>query len=365
MVNTRQIVSVPRSIIVPHPKNTLIYGSEDYTELVEKIRETKWVDTFLLSNRGFKETGIYTILSGHSRNMACDVLGIDVVDAEIVHCETEEDELYWLLLKNQYRTKTNFQKAKEAEYWQLIEKKRAKKRMGAGSANLHEQEKGRTDEFVSEKVGMKARTLADARFVVGEIEGLQKEGRKEDAKILKAILNKSVSGAKKIIRSNFLDVASDELKDKLVRGDITTVEAIEIASSDYSLTDDLLQRLYQQHIHKAAEQVQKPEIRFVYELFKLQFPEWLWTTNTADKVAAVRYLIRHPKGQNLYRAYFYSNSRRELLFDNGLEAQEVYELCRMFRIPGPYENKESAASKLAERLRSEKYGTQNTDKQSA
>ena len=361
-MSERQKILVPRFQLAPHPKNSIIYRTEDLSGLVDKIRESGWVKELVVSNRKLDETGKYTILSGHSRNMACDILGINEVFVEIKDCQTEEEEIYWILIENEYRTKSNYQKVKEAEYWQLIEGKKARNRQLSGLnnsqpvvENLPQRENGKSRDIIGERVGMSGRSLDDAKFVSGTIQTAEEEGRIEDAKYLKKLLNKSVSGARKIANSNFLDKSDPQLRDLLMSGGITAERAIELADMKIEMTSKLIETLFHQNISKAAEGLSKAEIRHVYGLFKLHFPDWLWHKNLSDRIAAVRYLIRHPKGLNLWRAYFCSNSARELLFNHDLEAKDIYELCRIFGIVETFENKEHAAALLAEKLRIVRY----------
>ncbi|MBC2580832.1 hypothetical protein [Clostridium sp. DJ247] len=96
--------------------------------------------------------------------------------------------------ENEYREKTLYQKVKEAEIWEEIEKAKAKKRMeltqfGKNTATVNwsePQEKGETYNIVAKKVGISSgSTYRRARSAVKEIDKL----RKQDSPKLESRLN--------------------------------------------------------------------------------------------------------------------------------------------------------------------------------
>jgi hypothetical protein len=144
-------MKVDINILKEHPLNQTIYGTDDsdeqFTILVNKIKESGWIDPIIVNNE-------YTILAGHRRVRAAKLLGYDSIDYEKVNVDPEK-ELEILLNSNVYREKTNFQKLKEAEYYHKIESEKAHQRQLSGvTLETSRTQGGRTDEIVAEKIGM-------------------------------------------------------------------------------------------------------------------------------------------------------------------------------------------------------------------
>lgn len=210
----------------PHPKNTEIYGEEDVRELAEKIKESGWIKPIVM-------TTDCIIISGHRRIKACELLGIEEVEYEIIHFNNENEELERLLLENQSREKTNEQKIREGLIWEEVVKEKARlrklstlKNNDVDKENFPQQEKGQTRDIVAEKVGIgSGKTYESAKKVVKEIDKLKDEGKEKDAKFLKITLNESVNSAKNLLKTD-LGKIDEDLKDKVLNNEITAKTAV-------------------------------------------------------------------------------------------------------------------------------------------
>ena len=143
----------------PHPKNRFIYGHEDNSDLLEKIKTSGWIKPILITK------GNMMIISGHRRVDVCRTLGITEIEYELVE-ETDPTKLLELLmLENQFREKSTVQKMRESEVFFEIERQKSYKRQSEiGKQNLGQSpdgvnwsqlgETGRTTQIVSKKVGM-------------------------------------------------------------------------------------------------------------------------------------------------------------------------------------------------------------------
>ena len=108
-------------LLSPHPRNKKIYGDEDVTFLVERIRESKWIKPLIVTQNN-------TIISGHSRWQAALTLGYEQLEVERRTCKDETEELEFLLLENVQRLKTPLQMVREGEMWNEIETEKARQR---------------------------------------------------------------------------------------------------------------------------------------------------------------------------------------------------------------------------------------------
>ena len=141
---------------------------------------------------------------------------------ELKECESEIEELEVLLLENQYRDKTNYQKVKEGEVWDEIERAKAKayqvsklKQNNSVVPNLEQREKGKSDKIVAERVGLKKTSYQTGRQVAKTIDELKEQGRHDDADILIQVMDKSVSGALKAVEMGVLDRVDETKKGNL------------------------------------------------------------------------------------------------------------------------------------------------------
>ncbi len=211
------------SNLKPHPKNAEIYGqNENVSDLVEKIKRSGQVHTLVVTSKGI-------VLAGHRRLKACKELGIEEVDVEIIDFDTPEQEVEYLIDNNATREKTNEQKAREAvvlkQTLSVLAEKRKKcklkqNRLSERSLNLAQQEAstdtpnlaergeddsviGETRNIVAEKVGLRSGQEVDRAIkAIKKIDELKREGRKEDAELVRDVMNnRSISAAESLAKN--------------------------------------------------------------------------------------------------------------------------------------------------------------------
>jgi hypothetical protein len=145
--------------LTSHPKNRFIYGHEDNTDLLEKIKTSGWIKPIMIT----KENNM--ILSGHRRVEVCRTLGIPEIECELIE-ETDPTKLLEILMiENQYRVKTNSQLMKESEVYFEIERQKSYQRMMSGVTPETGLTLGRTTEIVSKKIGMGETSFKKVRKV--------------------------------------------------------------------------------------------------------------------------------------------------------------------------------------------------------
>lgn len=196
-------------LLKPHPYNSSIYGEEDETELIELIRQSRWVKPLVITPNSL-------IISGHRRAKAVLKLGWSTVPVEVRTFATKEAELEALLLENASRTKTTEQKVREAEAWKRVEQAKARKRMSeAGQKSApgkpaekgvenfpHLCPKGKTRDRLAKLVGLgSGRTYSKAAKVVDVIDHETRLGNLETAQSLRQTLNsKSIDAAWNLLK---------------------------------------------------------------------------------------------------------------------------------------------------------------------
>ena len=203
------------SLLKENPINKEIYGDDDpeqFNQLVEKITKTGWIKPIVINKDNI-------IISGHRRRKAALFLGRTEIEVEkIVFDENRELEI--LLAENAYRNKSTLQKVREAELYHKIEEKKAEERQLFGatlSANLQQ---GRTNDIVSENIGMSARSYHDARKVLHRLNEEQEDAVKW---LFEETLNNSVDAASKLV-----DKSDDFLKEVIEKteGDVKKITSV-------------------------------------------------------------------------------------------------------------------------------------------
>lgn len=229
----RTIKRMRISDLRPHPKNEKIYGyNEDVSDLIEKIKRSGQVHTLVVNSEG-------VILAGHRRLKACKELGIKEVDVEVRDFETPEQEIEYIIDNNATREKTNEQKAREAielkEAISALAKKRRNSKLKLGTSDVpklaqrqnipdvpnlaqpENQEQGKTRDILAKKVGFKSGQEVDRAIKTLEtIDALDSEGRSDDAKLVRDVLNnRSVSAAESLARNidNLKEISKKDRKD--------------------------------------------------------------------------------------------------------------------------------------------------------
>lgn len=102
------------SLLIPHPKNTEIYGNEDVTALKQSIQESGWIKplTVTIGN---------VIISGHRRYKAALELGYTELPVEFETFPSLEAEMERLLRENENRGKTPEQQIREGMTWESVD----------------------------------------------------------------------------------------------------------------------------------------------------------------------------------------------------------------------------------------------------
>lgn len=198
------------NLLRPHPRNVEIYGEEDVTELVNYIRDSKWIKPLVISQHN-------RIISGHRRWQAARILGYTRVPYVKQYFETEEDELKALLLENASRDKTPEQRVNEASAWKGLEEREANNRMlstlnqyrnsettidySSAPENFPERSKGDSRDKLAERVGFgSGKTYENAAKVVKTAKELKEEGKVEEGQALLKVLNEqSVNAATRVL----------------------------------------------------------------------------------------------------------------------------------------------------------------------
>lgn len=173
-----------------NPINAEIYGTDDpvqLAELVERIRVSGYIKPLIINRK-------YLILSGHRRFKAAKMLGMKEIEVEMID-KDENQELEILLAENAFREKTTVQKVREAEFYRIVEEKKAKERMLLGNAPENFRE-GETDEIVGCKIGMSSRSYSDSRKVIQRIDT---EDDPEVQEFLSNTVNSSIHAASKLV----------------------------------------------------------------------------------------------------------------------------------------------------------------------
>jgi len=222
-----QLISVDQ--LRPHPQNELIYGlEEDVTNLKDQITAYgKILDPL-------KVTEDYVIISGHRRWKAAKELGMPTVPCEFVSFDSDEEEVAALVLYNSKRVKTNVQKIREGITLdetlsvEAVQRRLANlnqnrtdmadsatsetgnNNVGSDIESTDVSDHGLTRDKVAKAVGFKSgREFGLMKEILTKADILAADGNTADAKLLVAVLNRSASAAKDLLKVP-LESLSDE-----------------------------------------------------------------------------------------------------------------------------------------------------------
>lgn len=237
------------SIISPHPKNAEIYGEDDIKELAEKIKSSGYIKPLYVNQE-------HVIISGHRRYKACLSLGIKNIPVIVKKFESKQEELEILLLENMYRDKTIEQKVNEAKEWRVIEKEKAKQRQGTRTDikdNCPESNMGQTRDIVAKRVGLgSGKALERAEPVVEKITEFRKKGDIENAEFLSKALDKSITGAKKLVEENIVEKVPEVYKNMFKEDNLSV-------SDVYHMTKGVVEAKKKNEENQKAFEVQLEE----------------------------------------------------------------------------------------------------------
>lgn len=236
--NESQIEMIDVQLLSPHPRNKEIYGQEDIKELADKIEKSGWINPLLVNQNNIT-------ISGHRRELACIYLDIKEVPIRRIKFKDENEELERLLLENEYREKTMVQKVQEGLLWEEIESKKAKERMLSGGYPMDtvpqgiKNEKGATRDIIASKISMgSGRTYTRAKTAAIEINKLRQKGKVKDAEFLTIILNDNVRGAKDIAENKIIDKIPEDIKDKVIKKELSVNKAVSQIRKDFNIITD-------------------------------------------------------------------------------------------------------------------------------
>jgi len=228
---TREIKDIEIGLLKPHPRNEAIYGQEDVSDLMALIEERgRIVDNLVINEDNI-------IISGHRRWLAATNLGHKTVPCEIVSFDSSEEELEELIHYNAGREKTLEQRIRESITLEEVYSEKAKKRSLSNlkqnktdmdnlttSEKLPEEDahKGSTRDVVAKKAGLSSgRTYDRGKDVILAVDKLRNNGNHDDADLLLAILNKSVSAAADLANEDNLKKLSEDEKHDLKIGKVS------------------------------------------------------------------------------------------------------------------------------------------------
>lgn len=205
------IAQKPTNDLRPHELNSKIYGDSFDSALLESIKAHGVLNPLII-------TGDNVIVSGHRRHAVAVKIGLEMVPVFVRELTDELDVREAIIENNRQREKTTEQRAREFAELKGIEEERAAKRKKAGVKIDHVEnlpqglEIGKSRDIAASRVGMSGKTAEKAAAVVKGIDKLEDDGRQQEAEILRKELNKSVSGAFDIARSNKVITARDAKK---------------------------------------------------------------------------------------------------------------------------------------------------------
>jgi len=227
----REIKDVEIGLLKPHPRNEAIYGQENVSDLMALIEERgRIVDNLVINEDNI-------IISGHRRWLAATNLGHKTVPCEVVSFDSAEDELEELIHYNAGREKTFEQRIRESITLEEVYSEKAKKRSLSNlkqnktdTDNLTTSEnpskedapKGSTRDVVAKKAGLSSgKTYNRGKNVILAVDNLRNSGNHDDADLLIAILNKSVSAAEDLANEDNLQKLSEDEKHNLKLGKVS------------------------------------------------------------------------------------------------------------------------------------------------
>ncbi|MCH5324285.1 MAG: ParB/RepB/Spo0J family partition protein [Eubacterium sp.] len=143
-VEGTEIKEIPLELIDPFAKHPfMVNDDEDMDKLVASIRENGIINPTILSP---KADGRYTIISGHRRKRACELLGRRTLTARVVNI-SEDEAVIQMVDSNLHREKIRHSEKAYAYKMKYEALKKRKGRPADGSSS------GRTDELVGKIFG--------------------------------------------------------------------------------------------------------------------------------------------------------------------------------------------------------------------
>lgn len=240
------------SELKPHMINEKIYGeNEDIKSLVDSIRKSGIVETLTIDENNI-------IISGHRRWRACQQLVSEgLTQFETVNCmvcryENEPEKIQALLVANDTRIKSQWQIATEARIRLKVEQDLADMRRRSTQNNNSAKKaevvnlppQGKARDIVAKEMGYSGKTIDKMVAIVNKTEELEKQGRIDEANLIKdALENQSVEAASKLAKN--INNISDKAKTDLREGKTTANKAItasKTAQTEVSVTPTSIEK---------------------------------------------------------------------------------------------------------------------------
>lgn len=185
-----------------HPLNRQVYGNEVDPDLVASLKEKGQLVPVTVTSDNM-------VISGHSRILALQQLGIDKVSTVSVDFEDENAIKEAIIHSNRQRKKNREQLAREYRVLSEIEEERTRRQiqenltreqlMNSETENQSQEQDSEQEiekrikesrKLASQKMGMNQRSADKASLVVDAIDRLMTSGKEEEAGKLRKTLNK-------------------------------------------------------------------------------------------------------------------------------------------------------------------------------
>jgi hypothetical protein len=217
-----------------HPQNDIIYGqNENVADLIVQIKAYGRIFDALK----IKEDNV--IISGHRRWKAAKELGLESVPCEVVSFESDEEERAALVLYNYKRAKNNEQMTREGmALFETLSADAVKRRLKNLTQNRTEVDEStisdisnkmfetdNVDDYLKSKIGLSrdkvaevvgiksGRLFDDMKKVIEKIDELKEGKHVEDSDMLVAVLTRSPSAAKDLIKVKLEELTEKDRKD--------------------------------------------------------------------------------------------------------------------------------------------------------
>lgn len=216
-----QVIKVDPSLLVPHPKNKIVYkGDEETTKLYQLLNtDFPYVSEYIITPEGL-------ILSGHRRNHCINEINeeserlnntkkIPLVPAIVKSFDSPEDELEALIKENQYRENKSRDTilAEAAVLIEIEQLKAHKRRSQARTGGVPKEEQGKTIRIVAEKLGMKPTDLENQLRLDKFLETIKNE---ELVKLWKEVRTQSTNAGISLKQIYLRDKDREGLTDEIM-----------------------------------------------------------------------------------------------------------------------------------------------------
>lgn len=202
-----EIIYVDPHELIPHPVNAEIYGkNERVSDLLKTIEQTGIIHPLIVNEKN-------QIIHGNRRREVAIQLNYDAVPVIVQTFGSEIEELEALLSHNAAREKTKCQQMAERDYWEEIEKVKAKQRQQKGTA-VSSDEKGTAKDKASELAGLSPSTAKRLDKAWDKAKQYRKEGQIDKAEVIEEKINTNTRDAQRFVKEQE-SLESQQLKQKI------------------------------------------------------------------------------------------------------------------------------------------------------